>query len=320
MKEVHRKIIISILQDIKSRSSFIGGGRGKGERREFRDVHTIWDLGLAIKNALDDSGIMNERRNEEVRKIVIKLDYEILGKQNDWSSYAYNWITNFPDKDYFLKICRYAGYRKDETKNRFRKRDLRYLVPIFTKISDSTFSDAKRDKLEKVLDNDSILELGAPEFHNLIVKMRGKEYTPWSEIRQSLEELHLKVDSIAEQLEESTEQRKQFREELGETLISQISACLQLCVISKEDDYKFAFEEVKKHEFNKKANSRNEEFLNLFENLKRLLTDFNLKSKLLQKSDYYDYEQLASKLDAIKDEKDFTNFFNRKKNISEVFG
>src|SRR2546428_3817355 len=137
MKQVQKETIISILEDIKSRSSLIGGGRGKGERREFRDVNTIWDLGLAIKNALEDAGIPDEKRKEQVRKIVIKYDYEILGKQNDWSSYAYEWVTNFQDRNYYLKICKFAGYREEDTKNRFRKRDLRYLVPIFTKISES---------------------------------------------------------------------------------------------------------------------------------------------------------------------------------------
>jgi SOS-response transcriptional repressor LexA len=320
MKQSHREKITSILEDIKSRSSLIGGGRGEGERREFRDVHTIWDLGIAIKNALDDAEVPDDRKNEQVRKIVIKFDYEILGKQNDWSSYAYEWVTNFQDKNYYLKICKYAGYREDDAKNRFRKRDLRYLVPIFTKISESSFSDAKRNKLEKELDDESILKYGAHDFQKFLVKAKGKEYTPWSDIRESLQDLHLTVDSITDKLEERVEERKKFREELGETLISQISAALQLCVIKNESDYNYAYDLVKKQEFNKKSKSQNEELLNLLENLKVLLKDSKTKNKLLQKSDYYEYEQLASKLDAIKNEDDFKDFFNRKKAITDIFG
>lgn len=320
MKQVHKDKITSILEDIKSRSVFIGGGRGEGTRREFRDVNTIWELGLVVKNALDDSEVPNEKRKEQVRKIVIKFDYEILGKQNDWSSYAYEWVTNFQDKDYYLKICKYAGYREDDTKNRFRKRDLRYLVPIFTKIAESTFSNVKKNKLETELNNDSILRLSAEEFHELIVKRRGKEHIPWSDIRLSIDDLLKQVDTITAKLEECVEERKKFREEFGETLISQISAALQLCVIRNEDDYNYGYDLAKKQEFIKKPKSQKEEFLKLLENLKTLLIDFKNKNKLLEKSDFYDWDQLASKLDAIKSEEEFKNFYNRKKAITEVFG
>ena len=319
MKRVYVEKIISILEKIKENSIFLGKGSGSIDRREFRDVNTIWELGTVIISALDASLVPEEKRNQQVRKIVIKYDFEILGKQNDWSSYVYNWVTNFVTKEYFLKICKFAGYREDPEENRFRKGDMRYLLPIFTKISESNISEAKRNKLEKELSDDSILELGAHEFQELIVKRKGKEYTPWANMRDSLTRLHLRVDSITDKLE-FVEERNKFRQSLGIPLISQISAALQLCVMTNEDDFNYGYELVKKQEFNKKAKTDEKEYLELLENLKELLKNFKTKNKLLQKAELYDYEQLASNLDAIKDEKEFENFYNRKNAITDVFG
>ena len=272
----------------------------------------IWDLGLLIKEIIGDS----KDSGEQKRKIVREYDWKILGQDKTWSDYAYDWAINFKDKDYFLKICKYAGYREG-TKNRFRKRDLRYLVPIYSKISDSTFSDAKRKKLENKIANDSVIELSAEHLYKIIVDVRGRENIQWQNMHDSFSKLQNIVEPITESLEHA-DKRKEFRDELGEILISQLSAAMQLCVISKESDYNYGYNLAKKQEFNKKSKSKNKEFLELFDKLKNLLKDFKQKHKLILKSNYYEFEQLASRLDALKTEKEFKGYVERKKHLSSV--
>jgi len=316
MKQSQKEKIVSILEEIKENSIFVGGGSGFGERREFRDVDIIWNLGIVIKDVIVNSHIPEEEKNENVRKIAVKYDYKILGKNNEWSATSYKWVSNFQDKEYFKKICKFAGFREDET-NRFRKGDMRYLISIFTKLGESSISDQKRKKLEKQLEDDSILKLSAEELRELILKSRGKRYTPWQSMRDSLDELQLKVSGITENLE-TVEDRKKFRDELGTSLISQISAALQLCVITNIDDFNYGYDIVKKEKF-KKPKTKKLELLELLNNLQLLLKDFKTKNKLLKKSDYYEYEQLASKLDVLKNEDDFKSFFERKQALSKGF-
>ena len=137
MKKDHSDQLRSILEEIKSKTIT------KGNITEYRDVHKIWELGLLIQEIIGDS----KNPNELKKKIVRNYDWKILGKPKSESDYAYDWVTNFEDKNYFLKICKYAGFREGN-KNRFRKRDLRYLVGIYSKITKSTLTDAKRKKLE----------------------------------------------------------------------------------------------------------------------------------------------------------------------------
>jgi len=311
MKKSDSEKITSVLEDIKSNS------KTDGSVTEFRDVHKIWELGLIIKEVIGNSITSKEER----RKIVRNYDWKILGKDKlgrslSMSNYAHEWVLHFKDKDYFLKICRYAGYREGP-KNRFRKRDLRYLVPIYSKINKSKLTPAKIKKLEKQISTDSVLELSAEEFQKIIANVNGKENIQWQNIKDSLDELENKVDPITEFLDD-VEKRKKFRDDLGETLISQLSAAMQLCVISKESDFNYGYNQAKKQEFYKKSKSKNKEFRELFDKLKNLLKDFKLKHKLIQKSDYYEFEQLASNLDALKTETDFREFFERKKEITSV--
>ena len=308
MKKADSDKIISALEDIKSNTKAVG------TITEFRDVHKIWDLGIVIKEIIGNS----KNSGEQKRKIVREFDWKILGHDKSWTDYAYDWVINFENKDYFLKICEYAGYR-DGKNNRFRKRDLRYLIPIYSKFSSSTLSDAKRKKLEKDIANDSVLKLSAEKFHEKIVAVRGKESIQWLKIEESLTKLKNIIEPITTSLEH-VDLRKEFRDEFGQTLISQLSAAMQLCVISKESDYDYGYNLAKEQEFKKKSKSTNTEFVELFEKLKNLLKDFKQKDRLIEKKDYYEFEQTASRLDALKTEIDFTAFFERKKELSSVFG
>ena len=229
MKKADSDKITSALEDIKSNTKAVG------TITEFRDVHKIWDLGIVIKEIIGNS----KNSGEQKRKIVREYDWKILGQDKTWTDYAYDWVINFQNKDYFLKICEYAGYR-DGKKNRFRKRDLRYLIPIYSKLSSSTLSDSKRKKLEKQIANDSVLELSAAEFYQKIVDVRGRESIQWQNIRDSLTKLQNIIEPITDSLE-PMDLRKVFRDEFGETLISQLSAAMQLCVISKESDYNYGY-------------------------------------------------------------------------------
>jgi len=306
MKKSDSDQITSALEDIKSNTKSVGTAT------EYRDVHKIWELGLLIKKIIGDSKDSGEKK----RKIVREYDWKILGQNKSWTDYAYDWVINFQDKDYFLKICKYAGYR-DSTKNRFRKRDLRYLVSIYSKFSRSKLSDAKRKKLENQIANDSVLELSAEEFHKITVDAKGRENVQWEKMHDSLTKLRHAVESVTNSLEHE-DKRKEFRDDLGKTLISQLSAAMQLCVISKESDYNYGYNQAKKQEFNKKSTSKNTEFSELFDKLKNLLKDFELKHRLIPESEYYEFEQTASYLDALKTETDFREFFERKKQLSSV--
>ncbi len=307
MKKSDSDKITSILEDIKSNTTVVG------TITEFRDVHKIWELGLLVKEIIG----ITKNSGEQNRKIVRDFDWKILGKKKSWSDYAYDWVISFQEKEYFLKICKYAGFR-DGKNNRFRKRDLRYLVSIYSKNSSSTLSDAKRKKLENQIANDSILALSAEEFHKIIVDIKGREYVQWEKIRDSIRDLQYTVESITNSLDD-VDKRKKFRDELGETLISQLSAAMQLCVISKKSDYEYGYTLANKQEFKKKSKSKNKEFLELFEKLKGLLKDFELKHKLIPESEYYELEQSASYLDALQTEDDFKEFYERKKELSSVF-
>jgi len=275
--------ITSALEDIKSNTKVTG------TITEFRDVHKIWDLGILIKEIIGNS----PNSGEQKRKIIRDFDWKILGSSNNphesWSDYAYDWVINFQDKEYFLKICEYAGYRNGK-KNRFRKRDLRDLVLIYSKLSSSTLSDSKRKKLENKIANDSVLKLSAADFYQIIVDTRGRESIQWQKIRESLTNLQNIIEPITNSLEHM-DLRKEFREQFGETLISQLSAAMQLCVISKVSDYDYGYNLAKEQEFKKKSKSTNKEFVELFEKLKNLLKDFKQKDKLIEKKDYYEFEQ-----------------------------
>lgn len=320
MRKPYIEEITSILEKIKSDSKFRGGGSGDAERRDFRDVNLIWELGTTIKKILDAENIQPDFRNDEVMKIVLKCDNKILGKGNNWSNYAYEWISNFQDKDYFLKICKYAGYRENPEQNRFRKGDVRYLLPFFSKLTESPISAEKKKKLEDALSDDSILQMDAEKFRLFILKFKGTEKIPITLMKSSLKDLRLKVENMTFDLDESLDERNQFRKEMGEELLSQISAALQLCILDNESDFKYGYQLAKKQEFNKKAKSLNQEYLDLLENLKNLLKDFKKKHRLILKTDYHDYEQLSSLLDVIKNENDLRDFINRKKSISDIFG
>jgi len=305
MKKSDSDQITSALQDIKSNTKTIG------TITEYRDVHKIWELGLLIKKIIGDSKDSGEKK----RKIVREYDWKILGQDKTWTNYAYDWVINFQDKDYFLKMCRYAGYR-DGPKNRFRKRDLRYLVTIYSKVSPK-LSDAKRKKLENQIGNDSVLKLSAEEFHKITVDAKGRENVQWEKMRDALTKLQHVIEPITNSLEHE-DKRKEFRDDLGKTLISQLSAAMQLCVISKESDYNYGYTKANKQEFYKKSTSENKEMKELFDKLKNLLKDFELKSRLISKSEYYEFEQTASYLDALKTETDFREFFARKEQLSSV--
>ena len=61
-------------------------------------------------------------------------------------------------------------------------------------------------------------------------------------------------------------------------------------------------------------------FQQLFQNLKTVINNFEEKNKHLKKTEYYELEQLNSKLDAISNEEIYREFTNRKKAIGEIFG
>ena len=106
MKKIHSDQLRSILEEIKSKTIT------KGNLTEYRDVDKIWELGLLIQEIIGDS----KNPNELKKKIVRNYDWKILGKPKSESDYAYDWVTNFEDKNYFLKICKYAGFREGNKK------------------------------------------------------------------------------------------------------------------------------------------------------------------------------------------------------------
>jgi hypothetical protein len=308
--------IANILKEIKSKSILVGGGSGEAERARMRDAKIIWELGTKIDHALNNSRVPVERRKEEVRKIVRKLDNQILGKSNDWSSYAYDWFTHFETLEYYLFVVKLAGYREDKDKNRFTKRRVRYLLPIYSKVDDSSLTKAKRDKLTRLLSEDSTLSLSHDDYYAVIRDVRGLNTIYWSEIRSSLDDLSNQVEYA---MESDEVDRKQLRESLGATLITQIRYALQLCVMDKKNDFDYAYGTANEV-FKRKSDTKSAVFLQLFQNLRPLVKNFDEKNKRIRKSDYYDLEQLNSNLDAITSEDTYLKFMNRKKAIGEVFG
>tara|TARA_Y100000590_G_scaffold395021_1_gene474647 strand:+ start:2426 stop:3352 length:927 start_codon:yes stop_codon:yes gene_type:complete len=304
-KEQHEKLT-SLLEEIKSKMVI------KGNITEFRDVHMLWELGLLIKEIIGNS----KNFKELLERIVIDYDWKIFGTRRSESDYAYNWVKNFQDKDYFLKICKYAGYREGD-KNRFRKRDLRYLVSIYSRTS-SSLTPAKRKKLEAIIGTDQVLDMSAEEFHALTVKIKGNETVHWEKMKDAIKELELRVLDITDSLNKEKE-RDEFRKELGTKLIEQLSGAMQICVIDNASNHEYAMAQAK-DEFKKKSGSKNIMFQGLFDSLKNLLVDFKKKQKLVPKLDMsnYDFEQLASKLDALVNEKEFQAYSKRKDQLQHV--
>ena len=312
--------IANILKEIKSKSVLVGGGSGEAERASMRDAKIIWQLGAKIDDVLNKSRVPIERRKQEVRKIVRNLDNKILGKSNDWSSYAYDWFTHFQTLEYYLFVVKLAGYREDQDKNRFTKRRVRYLVPIYSKLDEPSLTKAKRDKLTRLLSENSTLSLSHDDYYAIIRDVRGLNTIYWSEIRSSLDDLSNQVEYAMESDEVDRKvDRKQLRDSLGATLITQIRYALQLCVMDNKNDFDYAYR-IANEIFKRKSDTKNAAFLQLFQNLRKLVKDFDEKNKRIRKSDYYDLEQLNSNLDAITSEDTYHKFTNRKKAIGEVFG
>ena len=307
MKEEQSEKLISLLKEIKSKMVV------KGNITEFRDVHTVWELGLLIKEIIETS----KNPKESLTEIITNYDYKILDKPRTESDYAYEWVKHFQDKDYFLKICEYAGYREGDN-NRFRKRDLRYLVSIYKKTGSSSLTPAKRKKLEAVIATDQVLDMSAEEFHALIVKIKGNETVHWEKMKDAVFDLRVRVHDITDSIDKEKE-RDEFRKELGVTLIAQLSGAMQICVIDNASNHDYAMAQAK-NEFKKKSGSKNETFQTLFDSLKNLLNDFKKKQKLVPRLDMsnYEFEQLASKLDALYDEKEFQAYFKRKDQLQNV--
>lgn len=320
MKKKYIEEITPILQNIKTNSKLIGGGSGEKERWEYRDVNVIWELGTSIKKILDYEKIPPELHIEYVSDIVKKVDKKIFEKSDGWSDFAYKMILDFPEKDYFFKICKFAGYRESPKQNRFRKGDIRYLTPYFSKKYEPQISAEKMKKLESALSDDSILEKSSEEVRLLIKKFGDAKKIKWSLLKEMLNDLLCRVYNITGNMDESLEDRNQFREEVGDVLLSQISAALQLCIIDNESDFKWGYEKAKKSVFSEKPKSKNQDYLDLFSSLKDLLKDFKMKSKLISKNDYHGYHKLSSILHVIKDENDLKNFLNRGKSMSDIFG
>jgi len=316
MNKEYLQEIGNILKDIKSKSVFVGGGSGEAERASMRDARIVWDLGVKINEALDNSGVPYERRKEEVRKIARTVDNQILGKNNDWSNYAYEWFLHFRDLEYYLFVAGLAGYRENKEKNRFTKRRVRYLLPIYTKLEEPALSKPKRDRLTRLLSDDSSLSLGHDEYLAIITEVRGRHRIQWSEIRSSLDDLSNQVELA---MESDELERKKLRDSMGPLLITQIRYAIQLCLMDRKNDFDYAYDKAK-DTFKKKTKSVNANFQQLFENLKDLIRDFDEKNKRIKKADYYDLEKLNSNLDAIASEETFNEYRKRKKALGEVFG
>jgi len=321
MREPDKKEITRILQEIKSKSILVvKGGSGGASRYKMRDPKIVWDLAVALTNALQHSNVSDERRKEWIRKTSRKLDGEILGEGYEWSKTAYDWITRFQTKKHYLFVCSLAGYRENEKTNRFTKRRVEYLKAIYNKADDSSISVTQISKLTKILEKDSTLELNDPDYLKIITKIRGKQKIDWLFVTSAIEDLTDLVETVMED-EEDKENRKNLREHIGETLITQIRYALQLCVIDNKTDFEtiLALDKVQEV-FKKKSKSDYETFIKLFDNLKNLLKNFDEKKKKIKKDSYYEYEQLNSMLDAIKDENTYHEFRNRKKALGEIFG
>ena len=319
MRNKDKQEIIRILQEIKKKSILVvKGGSGGANRYKMRDPHIIWELGETLTNALKTSKVSDEKQKEWIRKVSRTLDSEILGQGNEWCKTAFDWITRFQEKDYFLFVCSLAGYRNDEKINRFNKRRVEYLKAIYTKNDESSMSKTQISKLTKILEKDETLNFNDPNYLKEITKIRGKQNIDWSFMMDAIDELTDLVESVMED-EDDKESRTNLREQIGISLITQLRFALQLCVMDNKSDFECASKKVKET-FKKKSKSDYEIFQKLFENLKILLKTFEEKKKKIKKNDYYDLEQLNSKLDAIKDEDIYHEFMKRKNSIGEIFG
>ena len=321
MRDKDKQKIIRIIQEIKKRSTLaVKGGSGGANRYSMRDPNIVWDLGMVLSNAIQNSHVSEEKQKEWVRKVSRKLDAEILGEGNEWCNTAYDWINRFQDKDHYLFVCGLAGYRKSEERNRFNKRRVEYLKAIYTKNDEPSISKAQISKLTKILEKDDTLELNDPDYLKRITKIRGKQKIDWSFIMNAIYELGNLVESVMEDKEDE-QSRTLLREHIGVLLITQLRYALQLCVMDNKSDFESAFASEKVKEiFKKKSKSDYESFQKLFENLKILLKNFEEKKKRIKKKDYYELEQLNSKLDAIKDENIYQEFTKRKDSIGKIFG
>jgi len=319
MIEKDRKEILRILNEIKSRSKLVvKGGSGGAQRYSMREPLLIWELGNALIDAIKNSSVSDEKQKAWIRKVSRKYDTEILGEGNEWCITAFEWIQHFKEKDHYLFVCKLAGYRDNKEKNRFNKRRVRYIRPIFTKIDESSLTKDKISKLTKILESDDTLELNDPDYLDIITKIRGKGKFDWSFIMTSIEDLSGLVETAMDK-EEGESERKKLRENLGETLIKQLRYALQLCVMENQNDFDGATEKVK-DVFKKKTKTNYVSFQKLFDNLKVLLKSFEEKKKRIKKKDFYELEQLNSNLDAISDENIYKEFMKRKNSIGEVFG
>src|SRR5215204_5543667 len=121
MKSKDQEEIRSILHKILKNSVTVGGGspdsKSSGspdekriERRQMRDPSLIWDLGLRLQLALNNSQVPEEKRKEEIRRISREMDSEILGRGNEWCISAYEWVVHFKDKDFYIFVAKLAGY------------------------------------------------------------------------------------------------------------------------------------------------------------------------------------------------------------------
>jgi len=319
MKPKDKDEILHLLNDIKNKSTLaVKGGSGGANRYSMREPNLIWELGLALQTALENSGISKEKRKESIRRFSRKYDKEILGEGNEWSITAYDWITHFITKEHFLFVCKLAGFRDEASKNRFNKRRLRYLRPLYTKFEEPTLPKNKISKLTKLLQDDNTLELSDPDYLCIITKVRGKDRIELNSIMDSINDLSNIVEGAIED-SKNTKARAELKENLGEILIKQLRFALQLCVMEKKSDFEFAQNKVK-DVFKKKPKTKSTQFQELFDNLKILLKNFEEKKKRIKKANYYELEQLNSKLDAVRDEKIYEEFMRRKESIAGVFG
>ena len=329
MKSKDQEEIRSILHKILKNSVTVGGGSPDGkssgspdekriERRQMRDPSLIWDLGLRLQLALNNSQVPEEKRKEEIRRISREMDSKILGRGNEWCISAYEWVVHFKDKDFYIFVAKLAGYRENRDKNRFTKRRVRYLRPIYTRFDEPTLSKSKREKLTEILQDDKTLSLTDPQYYDIIKKVRGSDAINWPELMSLIGDLSYLVEDAMDDPNDENKRRK-LREELGDLLITQIRYALQLCVIDNKNDYDYAYDIAKKV-FQKPSKKKNYTFQQLFENLKVLVKNFEEKNKHIKKTEYYELEQLNSKLDAISNEEIYHEFTNRKKAIGEIFG
>lgn len=319
MKQKDREEIRRILQKIREKSVLaVKGGSGGAKRFSMRDPQVIWELGKALEKTLQNDNISVEKKKETIRKISRKYDTEILGEKNEWCITAFDWVDHFKEKDHYLFVCKLAGYRELKEKNRFNKRRLRYLRSIYTKKEEPNLPKNKISLLTKKLQEDSTLELNDPDYLSIITKIRGKQKIDWSFVFSTIDDLSSLVEGVIDDKENSKE-REKLRNDLSTSLIKQLRYTLQLCVMNEENDFENAYE-IAKETFKIKTKTKYDDFQKLLDYLKLIIKDFELKKKKIKKSDFYELEQLNSKLDAITDETIYREFMDRKKSIGEVFG